>query len=403
MIDKRKSSLLLSISLTALLISGCGIDNTDENQIGASQLIKVVPLFDIDSTNMQDTVTALKPGSPAFGVKGFKMLYSTHNDKGEKITVSGLVTIPVPSQTILTAMPDYSMSIVSDQHGTIFPDFEAPSTAATLTGKPYAAGTLFSAVAGFVTIQPDYIGFGETKGTAHPYLLEESSANVVVDMIKATLAFGNQQNLPLNGQVYLTGYSEGGYVTMAAAKEIEANQPNITLKGVAPMAGPYDLNLTGMGVLSVAQMQRPDFIGGIINAYASNYDYNISTIVNAPYDTVLPTLYDGVNTATEIQAALTTEVASFIQPAYRGDFLQNPNNPLRAEFINNSVDDYTPTSTTQLYYCSGDTVINPLLAQNAAAKMGITAIDINASLDHAECATPAYGAVAAWFSELRSN
>ncbi len=425
MIEMKKSGLLFTVSLTAWLLGGCGIDNKDNNIVGDAQLISMTPLFDINASTMQPTVTALTqkaddpttvdvnestPPQPAFGIKGFRMVYKTHNLKGEEINVSGLVTIPVPSQTILAGLAakhqDYSMSIVSDQHGTIFPDNEAPTTEVIMTHKPSATGTLFSAVAGFITVQPDLIGYGESKTTTHPYFIEKESASPVIDMIKATLAFGTDSNLPLNGQVYLTGYSEGGYVTLAAAKEIEANQPDIHLAGVAPMSGPYDLNLTGMGVVSQDSMARPDFIGGIINSYAKTYDYNLSEILATPYDTILPTLYDAADltkTKEFIQAQLTNSIADFFVPAFRGDFLTNANNALRVDFVNNSVDDYTPTTPTQLYYCSGDTIIDPRLALAASAKMGVPAIDISPSLDHVPCAQPAYATVAAWFVELRSK
>ena len=410
MIDIKKSSLLLSVSLTALLFTACGIDNTNENVVGKAQLVSVTPIFEITSAQMQPTVSALKPGSPAFGVKGLKMIYKTHNQKGEEIEVSGLVTIPVPSKMILAGLKQqgktYSMSIVSDQHGTIFQDSESPTAVATAKQQPFAAGTIFSAIGGFLTIQPDYIGFGTSNDTAHPFFLEEASANVVVDMIKATLSFGTNNNLPLNGQVYLTGYSEGGYVTLAAAKEIEANHKDINLAGVAPLSGPYDLNLTGMGVISRDTMARPDFIGGIINSYTIAYDYNLNNILGSTFASKLPTLYDATDVTKPkewIQNELTTTVSDFFTPTFRGDFLTNANNALRVDFVKNSVDDYKPTSPTQLYYCSGDSIIDPRLALSASTKMGVPAIDLSPELDHVPCATPAYATAAAWFAELRSK
>jgi pimeloyl-ACP methyl ester carboxylesterase len=356
---------------------------------------------------MQPAVTAIAPGKPAFGIKGYRVVYGTHNEKGEDIKVSGLITVPVPSDLILAGLKaqgkTYSMSIVSNQHGTIFPDVEAPTSSVIATQKPTSIGTLFSSVGGFVTIQPDYIGFGESVNELHPYLLEKSSSNVVVDMIEAAIKFGNDNNLPLNGQVYLTGYSEGGYATLAAAKEIEANHPNIGLKGIAPMSGPYDLNLTGMGVLSQPEMGRPDFIAGIVFSYATDLDLTLEDIVNPTYASKLPTLYDAQKTGEEIRAELTTSISDFFIPTYRGDFLTNTSNSLRAAFIDNSVDDWKPKTPTRLLYCSGDTTIDYRISLSASAKMGVEAIDLNNSLGHTECATPAYGAALQWFVELRSK
>lgn len=394
-------------ALLATLFTGCGdIDNTGDNIVGENSIVGITPLFDHNATVMQQVLASMGiTDRVAFGVKGYKIDYITTDDSGESVTVSGLINVPVPTAAIMAANPSYSMSIVSDQHGTIFPDTESPTTAASLTGYPGSVATLFSVIGGFVTIQPDYIGFGTTKGTAHPYLLEESSANTVVDMIEAAIAFGNGNGLPLNGQVFLTGYSEGGYVTMAAAKKIEADYAGeIALKGVAPMAGPYDLTTVGMGVLGYDQMARPDFIGGIVNAYANAYaDVVLEDIVQDDYETILPTLYNGDNNASYIQSQLTYDVASFFEADYRTDFLTNQNNTLRLAFAENSLLDWSPTADMQLYYCSGDTVIPGAISQLASQALQVEAIDVNASLDHAECAIPAYQTVLQWFDSLRSG
>lgn len=410
MVMKMKA-LLLTGSLSLVLLSGCGgYDNEDKNVVGANKLVAPPELlFDINASVMQQAIAANLgiTDKPAFGIKGYKIIYRSIDDKGNDVNISGLITVPVPTAQILAGLKsqgkNYTMSIVSDQHGTIFPDYEAPTSAAALTHQPYGAGIIFSSVAGFMTLQPDYIGFGASKGTPHPYLLEKSSANTVIDMLDAALKFGNDANLPLNGQVYLTGYSEGGYVTLAAAKEIENNHHDLTLKGVAPMSGPYDLGLTGLGVLSADMMGRPDFIGGIIYAYAHANDLALDKMVQEPYATLLPTLYDGQKTGEQIRAQLTESVSDFFIPAYRGDFLQNPANELRTLFVQNSVNDYKPKTDTRLYYCSGDSVIPAVIATTSATKMGITAINIDPTKDHAECAVPAYGAVANWFVELRSK
>jgi len=435
MVKRMKFSLVAS-SVALMLLGGCGsIDNDGQNVVGADKLLQITPLFDINSSTMQPLVTSLTSRAddpnteenetvlpkPAFGIKGYKVVYSTKNEKGEDIKASGLVTVPVPTQTILQGLAaqgkSYSMSIVSDQHGTIFPDSEAPSVVgARVNNNPLmlAAPDSWtitsvipsSAIAGFITIQPDYIGFGESKSENHPYLLEKSSASTVVDMIEAAIKFGNDSSLPLNGQVYLTGYSEGGYITLAAAKEIEENHPDIALKGLAPMSGPYDLNLTGMGVLSETNMTRPDFIAGIVYSYATDLDLGLENIVNQTYASKLPDLFDAEHNSTQIQAELTTSIADFFVPAYRGDFLTNPNNTLRQAFVENSVDDWKPKTPTRLLYCSGDTTIDPVLSINAGQKMELNTedvIDINSSLGHAECGKPAYSAAITWFDELRSK
>ncbi len=405
-----KYGLVLSLATaTAILLGGCGYDNDGKNIVGKSQLISATELFNVSPQDMQPFVNQIKPNSPAFGIKGYRVVYKTHDDKGNEVNASGLVTIPVPSQIILNGLKkegkSYTMSIVSNQHGTIFPDSEAPTTSVITTHKPTSISTLFSALGGFVTVEPDYIGYGQSKNLPHPYLLEKSSANSVIDLIEATIKLGNDNSLPLNGQVFLTGYSEGGYVTMAAADEIENHHKNIHLMGVAPMSGPYDLNLTGMGVLSATQMGRPDFIGGIVYSYANYMGMNLNEVINDQYASNMPTLYNKETNSSQIQSELTQNINDFFVPTFRGDFLTNPKNPLREAFVENSVDDYKPTSSTRLFYCSGDKTIDPRIALKASQALGVEAIDLdpNKHLGHAECAIPAYGAALSWFDKLRKG
>jgi pimeloyl-ACP methyl ester carboxylesterase len=267
--------------------------------------------------------------------------------------------------------------------------------------KAITVHTSFSSIGGFMTIEPDYIGYGESKNRPHPYLLEKSSANSVIDMIDAAIKFGNENSLPLNGQIFLTGYSEGGYVTMAAQDKIENRRDDLHLMASAPMSGPYDLNLTGMGVLSNDTMLRPDFIGAIVYSYANELDLNLSSIISDQYAVKFPSLYDKTKSADEIRSELTTNTAEFFTPTYRGDFLTNPKNPLREAFVENSVDDFKASTKTTLLYCSGDKTVPPTLSQVAANRIGANAIDLNSSLGHLECALPAYGYTVKWFDKVR--
>ncbi len=440
----RFKSLLLT-TLAAALFVGCGsVGNEGKNSALTFDDVRTVsisqePVIEINASTIQTilagSINAGKnPGDTdyktAFGVKSYRVVYTTTDDKGADVNASGLVTIPVPSQAFLdyyaSIGKSYSMSIVSDQHGTIFTDVEAPSTSnggltafigAIMQGQQPTSTPipfLMSGVGGFITVQPDYIGYGASKGF-HPYLLEQSSANATVDLIKSTVKFASDASLPFNGQIFLSGYSEGGYASMAAAKEIETNHPNMNLMGVAPMAGPYDLNVTGMGVLAAETMGRPDFIGGIVNSYASVYDFALTDIVNEPYATTLPTLYDAEHTSSEIQAELTESINEFFVPTYRGSYLTQDENPLKQKFIENSPLDWAPNAHINLYHCSNDEVISSQLSQIAYAKLTANgATDVNLTMIttvpddtlpsvHAACGIQTYPAALVWFSQIRSG
>jgi hypothetical protein len=70
------------------------------------------------------------------------------------------------------------------------------------------------ASAGYIVAMPDYAGFG-ASGAMHPYV-HLSLGRSVEGIVALALAHGTA-----NGNVSPTGYSEGGYATMAGAKALQ--------------------------------------------------------------------------------------------------------------------------------------------------------------------------------------
>jgi len=98
-------------------------------------------------------------------------------------------------------------------------------------------------------------------------------------------------------RVFLVGYSEGGYATMAATKWIQEHyDQELTITGTAPMAGPYNLS----GVMKSIITGDTHYAHLAFLAYlAFGYDvvYNlfdsISEVFRLPNSTDLPPLMDG--------------------------------------------------------------------------------------------------------------
>ncbi len=412
---------MATAALLAFLSAGCGYDNTEQNVVGADRLLSVSPqpIVDIDAATMRTLLgDKVGPTDPLFGIRAYTVRYRTTDEAGNEINASGLMSVPVPSEAFLQAKPDFTMSIVSDQHGTIFSDAEAPTTQAKTTHQPNPIAIAYTAMAGFITLQPDYIGFGASKGF-HPFLLERSSAHSVVDLIEASIKFSDQAGLPLNGQIFLSGYSEGGVATLDAAKEIQLHHPELSLKGVAPMEGPYDLNLTFSGVLSSLLDQNDSnddfpfplnaFGGDIVNAFAKSYDIPLDSMVQAPLSTTLPTLFNGSHTDAQLAAALPTDKKEFFQLPFVINYFTDPHNRLKEAALENTPLDWHPKMPMHLYHCKGDTTVPIQIAQLSAAKLGLGA-DAVVQLDsdthplgHRECAVPAYRAAVQWFNALRSG
>jgi len=419
--------------LLVSFFTGCGTGgNEGQNSVGEKLVVTqntFTPVVDLPKENIQAIFNYLaqasgsEPLTANIAIKSYKINYITHDEHGNEVYASGLVTIPVLTPDFLayikqTTGRDFTLSIVSDQHGTIFNNSETPSAATTQ--NPNLLSLLFSSVGLFMTVQPDYIGFGDSNQT-HPYIIEKSLANSTVDMIDAAIGFANQVGLPLNGQIFLSGYSEGGYATMAAAKEIQLNHPEMDLKAVAPMAGPYDVEAMGEATLSAPYMAFPPFLAYIAYAYSDIYGLDIKELVNEPYADNLSTIFDTNHTIGEIVYSLPLPGASpkdLFVPSFVDDYLVNKDNPLRVKFRENSLLDWTPQMPMKLVQCTNDEIIPyqittqkayDTFVQNGSTSVEIVPIDTitadytKGEFVHGNCALAAYGVVLPWFNDVRGG
>ena len=167
---------------------------------------------------------------------------------------------------------------------------------------------ILTSLGGFATLQPDYIGFGDSKEHYHPFVLKDSLANATVDFIKQVKVFAKENNITLNNQLFLTGYSEGGYASMATLKKIEEEGlTNLKVTMSAPMAGPYALKTMADGVFSQPKLGVPSFMANVGYAYAKANNQEVTSIINEPYASKLPTLFNGDLDRTKIDPQLTQD------------------------------------------------------------------------------------------------
>ena len=158
---------------------------------------------------------------------------------------SGLMWVP------FTWYSSKSFPIIALQHGTQVYQNCAPSrfnaNLLSVLASPDQTGALqnyvecivggLMASAGYIVVMPDYAGFGDSTVQDHPYVRLELG-NSVRDIVQ--LALDLKGWVTSNGKVFLTGYSEGGYATMAGARALQ--QAGIPAKATVPCDGAYDLS-----------------------------------------------------------------------------------------------------------------------------------------------------------------
>ena len=309
------------ITLFIFLFSACDLFNNkdtditvDENLVSYEMVKSYLPdfiklIFDEFSDDYPELATIKE--KVEYGIFVYKITYNT-TFEGEPKLASGLVCVPIG----LGPFP-----VMSYQNGTNTLHSNAPSV-----NPDYELYLLLEFVAstGFVISIPDYLGFGETDDMFHPYLHKESTVQAVLDMLKAVKELtSNYLDIELNNDLYIAGYSQGGWATMQVQKAIEEEHfDKFNLKASACGAGPYDLNYINEYVTGLTTYPMPYFLGYMYNSYINlgGIITPIDQVFQEPYAGKILTLYDGSKSGEEINAELTTTVADLFTTDYLTNF-----------------------------------------------------------------------------------
>ena len=265
------------------------------------------------------------------------------------VTASGLVVIPDGLEG--------PFPLLSAHHGTIFSNAEAPSEFSLTNG--ITGFELFSA-AGFVTIIPDYLGYGESKEILHPYYNFEYTSSAILDMIFAAKEFLDNQEVAFNEKLFLVGYSEGGYATLAAHKAIEDDPaPGLTVTAAAAGAGGYDIMGVMDDILENDTYSTPAYLTFITYAAIQTNQWAdpLTDFFQEPFASAIPGLLDGSLTQSAVNDALSDDLGTLFNTALLSDLRNGVSTKLSDEFELNSVDDWSPNATVRLYHSAGDEII----------------------------------------------
>ncbi len=342
---------LSSFLLVVIIFTSCRKEPPTPVQPGQKNFVSATSLGVYSKATLQ--ALAVKTGFAEFAplalydVEFFRMIYKT-TFKGKEIQVSGLVGVPKNTPN--------TPSLLSAQHGTMFKFTDAPSN----FPNSFTGFELFGS-AGFVAMLPDFIGYGVSQNIPHPYFIQEYSGLTVVDMINATKYFLQIQNTAITNRLFLVGYSEGGYVSMAAQKEIETNPSHqLTLTAAAEGAGAYDLTVMLAKIAASTTYSEPSLLALLLRSYDSTYNWNrpYSDFFKEPYASTIPALLNGSNDRTTIDAALTPNLAALFKPEFYAS-LSNPakETELKQRLASNSFLTWVPKSPTRLYHGTADSTV----------------------------------------------
>lgn len=387
--------ILLSILFLSTLVFGSKVQ---AQTLVSSQQNVTLPSF----------VYSLVLGPDAkYSVETYKITYTTTDIRGVLDTASGLVTIPATS--------DISSPLVLVQHGTVPSREEVPSN---LKGG-YELGAFLSST-GYVAIQPDYLGLGDSRGF-HPYVHAGTEASAGIDMILATKEFLIQKGVSFNEQLFVTGYSQGGHAAMAAHRELQANySAELPVTAAAPMSGPYSISTaTKERLLSDDPYQFPGY--GLWTLMSYNEAYNLydslAQYVKQPYATYAESFYKEEISLADLQVLLIDKLtedhgASIVRFMFQDSIIDavtnQPDHPFNLALQDNDTYDWAPNAPTRMFYCMADDQVaftNSILADsvmNANGAVDVDAIDVLPTADHGGCIQPASLAALAFFKQFVS-
>lgn len=335
------------------------------------------------------------------GVYVYKITYNTTFD-GKLKKASGLVCVP-------TGEGPYPM--MSYQNGTNTLHSNAPSV--DPTAEFYM---LLESVAstGFVVVIPDYLGFGASDDMFHPYLDKTSTVKTVLDMLRATKELAEHYlNTPVSDDLYIAGYSQGGWATMQLEKEIEDKyMDEFNLKASACGAGPYDLNYINEYITGLQTYPMPYFLGYMFNSYMNlGLSTPISDVFQEPYASKIPTLYDGMHSSDAINTELTTSIPQLLTADYIANYGPDGNfAPVDSMLQANSISAWATEIPTLIIHGMSDTFVPKEVSTTIYQGFLAKGVPIDQvlwlglpGLDHTEGIIPAGVASVKWFLDLKSN
>ena len=272
-------------------------------------------------------------------------------------------------------------------------------------------GYLFSSL-GFVVLMPDYVGLGESQIT-HPYCHAESESDCGWSLVEAFVESSEEMGISLNGNLFISGYSQGGHVAMAMAKNTppESIEDFIELRAVAPLSGPYDMSGTQLPLtFEQISYSNPAYLFYTLKGWESVYGgiyEDFSEICYEPYASVIEPMLDGFHTADEINAECPEELTDLFPEELIQTVLFNTDNLIMQLAAENDVYQWVPEMPVHMMYCTEDEEVfyqNALLVEswmNDNGAQDVVAYNLGAA-NHNGCALSAITNSMLWFYSLNA-
>lgn len=227
---------------------------------------------------------------PKCGIDVYYLQYNTVDPKQEMTTASGALMVPTGSDPACNG----PRPIVVYAHGT---QVERALNLADVSKEENLEGLLAAVVfaaQGYIMVAPNYAGFDSSTLPYHPYLNADQQAKDLIDALAAARSALPTSDAPTvtdSGQLFVTGYSQGGFVTLAAHRLLQETGGAITAS--APMSGAYALAAFGDAVF-YGQVTRTSPL--FLTYMAIGYQQAYGNLYETPSQLYAERYADGIET-----------------------------------------------------------------------------------------------------------
>lgn len=342
-----------------------------------------------------------------YGVRYYKVTYTSPDLSGVQDTVSGLVVVPDTDTKIFPKLVY--------QHGTSSSKDNVPSRYGQAGGGEGDIPVLFAGM-GYVSLAPDYLGLGDSDGF-HPYVHAASETWVALDMLRAFEDLASQISTHTNDQLFMTGYSQGGHASMALHREVEQDPgEEFTATAAAHLSGPYSIGEVMRDyILSDEVYYYPGYIPNTLLSYQLVYGNLFNEIEDAfrqPYSALIEQFNGGQLNLGDLNYQLIDLLilnegecrpTRMLQDSIKQVVAADPDHPVNLALRDNNVYQWAPQAPTRLFYCKADDQVpylNTIVARDTMLALGaidLAAADQDSTANHVDCVEPALVATLFFF------
>lgn len=390
--------------LLAFLLFSCEEDSLTPPESSNEYLLDYELLETFEANQLRTFIALYQQGADTdvirYDVEIYKVTYLS-SYQGQATEASGLVCIPAEAKVV-------SFPFFLGLHASISSQSESPSN----FSSPLGTGLEFFAALGYVSVIPDYLGFGVSSQFFHPYLVRESVTQASVDMIKATEEMMEELDQTYEQELYMAGYSQGGYNTMATlyAFENESLLPDWEIGAAAAGAGAYDLEFLTQETVEKQNYASPEVLAYLIWSYHIYYQLEggAEQYFQEPYAGRIPSLFDGTKSLGEVKEQLTTDLTILLQPDFLASLRDGADYQLRDAVLQNSIPAWATNTPINLLHSPNDEVIGIANSTGFAEEMenagssNIVVTPLDAP-GHRQAAIPMLINTIFWLEDVRFN